>query len=178
MKKVVGTLLIGVLFLMGCEKEANEEMDPTETEHLSVVGNTTKWESVATSEFLISGRRGYSFESNIKYELGAVENGIPTFLGNHYYERSGLSEGPTLNMHVTCGSEIIHYNIALLLFNVSRSTIPQHILALFGNNSIGQPMVTKVGQRRFRNTGQMWGEGNSLLNSNAIAPNRAVVCES
>ncbi|MGD1848820.1 MAG: hypothetical protein ACFB10_25800 [Salibacteraceae bacterium] len=175
MKKVVGTLLIGVLFLMGCEKEANEEMDPTETEHLSVVGNTTKWESVATSEFLISGRRGYSFESNIKYELGAVENGIPTFLGNHYYERSGLSEGPTLNMHVTSGSEIIHYNIPILLFNVSRSTIPQHILDFFGNNSIGQPMVTKLGHRRFRNNGQMWVQGNILLNSNSIATNRALV---
>ena len=174
MKKYILHILLLFLFI-ACTKDEEENVPEPEVQHESVVINTNNWETVAVSDFIMSGRMGYSFESDINYELGGVENGSPIFLGKHSYYRSAGPEGPYSEIHVVSGNELLHYSLPFLLLNETRSTVPQNILDEFGNNSIGNPAISRVYNRLFRSSGRLWAKGELEINGSRITDDGTLI---
>ena len=77
------------LLFVSCEKEEEMEDDQPDVQHVSVIADTEKWESVAFSETIFSGTFVCNFESEITYFDGGIENGFPTFRSKHEWRTKG-----------------------------------------------------------------------------------------
>ncbi|MGB0431063.1 MAG: hypothetical protein ACPGLV_11360, partial [Bacteroidia bacterium] len=62
-------------------------------------------------------------------------------------------------MHLESQGEIFEYDVPFFLINESRETVPKNILDHFGENSIGNPAISKVFNNRFRHNGMLWAKG-------------------
>lgn len=163
-------LLSGIiLFLPSCKKDVEEEMDEMEVGHQSVIINSANWETVATSDLLISGRQGYSFESDIEYLAGGIENGAPHFLAKHYFHRSGSAEEPRWKYHSALTGGVLNSNLPTSLTNTDRSALPDQI-----NQQLSSSGVDRLSNNYFFLNGKLWAQSWLLDDRfNTTYPNNA-----
>ena len=145
-----------MLLFTSCEKEEEMEDDQPEVQHVSVIADTEKWESVAFSETIFSGTFGYNFESEITYFDGGIENGFPTFRAKHQWLTQGANWTAD-KFHVVAGNMVYDYDLPQDLRNESASQIPNAVYSEFTGGTLDG-----VGNSYFRFDGRLWSQGTVL----------------